>query len=334
MLRITRHSGNQDFPSLSLDPSLSQLSKSHHQSVSTHLELVGRVEGNLADLLVAPANAHDIAQRQFHALEECSLGGVAGDLALQDRLALLAGLKLGSVAEGRDLGERFEARRRPVVLHARLVLGRVGLDDLIVEPHVGHGHPVLRQGAGFVRADGRRRAQRLDGLEILHEAVLRGHALGRQGQTDGDGGEQALGHVGDDDADEEDDGVEPVVAEDEGDDEEGDAKEDGHTGDQVDEVMDLLGDGGLAGVETRGQTGDPAHGRLVAAADDDALGRALDRVRREEGEILGLEGILIREFGRPRLGLGLARQRAVVNLGGTEEEPGLLVTEQLVGWWR
>ena len=38
-------------------------------------------------------------------------------------------------------------------------------------------------------------------------------------------------HVGDDDADEEDDGVEPVVAQDEGDHEEAHSKEDGDRGD-------------------------------------------------------------------------------------------------------
>lgn len=31
-----------------------------------------------------------------------------------------------------------------------LILRRVGLVDLIVEPHVGHRHPVLGQGSGFV----------------------------------------------------------------------------------------------------------------------------------------------------------------------------------------
>ena len=57
--------------------------------------------------------------------------------------------------------------------------------------------------------------------------------------TDRDGGEQTLGHVGDDDSNEKDDGVEPVGAEYEGDHEERDSEEHRHTGDEVDEVLDL-----------------------------------------------------------------------------------------------
>ena len=64
-----------------------------------------------------------------------------------------------------------------------LVLGGVRLVDLVVEPHVGHGHPVLGQGAGLVGADGGGGAQGLHGLQVLHQAVLLGHALGGQGQT-------------------------------------------------------------------------------------------------------------------------------------------------------
>ncbi len=55
--------------------------------------------------------------------------------------------------------------------------------DLIVEPHVGDSHAVLRQGAGFIRADGGCGSQCLHSLQILHQAVLTGHALGRERQT-------------------------------------------------------------------------------------------------------------------------------------------------------
>lgn len=65
----------------------------------------------------------------------------------------------------------------------RLVLGGVGFVDLIVEPHVGHGHPVLGQGARLVGADGGGGAQSFHGLQVLHQAVLTSHALGGQRQT-------------------------------------------------------------------------------------------------------------------------------------------------------
>ena len=64
-----------------------------------------------------------------------------------------------------------------------LVLSGVGLVDLVVEPHVGHGHPVLGEGAGLVGADGGGGAQGLHGFQVLHQAVLLGHALSGQGQA-------------------------------------------------------------------------------------------------------------------------------------------------------
>ena len=88
------------------------------------------------------------------------------------------------------------------------------------------GHSVLGQSSGLVRANGWGRTQGLDGFQVLDEAVLWGHSLGGQGEADSDGGQETFGHVSDDDADQEDDGVQPVVAEDESDDEEADSEED------------------------------------------------------------------------------------------------------------
>ena len=57
--------------------------------------------------------------------------------------------------------------------------------------------------------------------------------------TDRDRGQQTLRYICDDDADEKDDGVEPIVAENESNDEERDSKEDCDAGDQVNEVLNL-----------------------------------------------------------------------------------------------
>ena len=69
-------------------------------------------------------------------------------------------------------------------------------------------------------------------------------------RQDSGGSEQALRLVCHNDPDEKDDSVEPVVAEDEGDDEEANAKEDSSGGDDVDEVLDLLGNEGLTSLQT------------------------------------------------------------------------------------
>lgn len=85
------------------------------------------------------------------------------------------------------------------VLYSRLVLSGVGFDDLVVEPHVGDSHPVLRKSSSLVGADGGSGAEGLDGFQVLDQAVLGGHALGSQGQAHGHSSEQTFGHVGDND---------------------------------------------------------------------------------------------------------------------------------------
>lgn len=62
----------------------------------------------------------------------------------------------------------------------RVVFTGVGREYLTVKPQMGHGHPVLGEGPGLVGADDRGGAQRLHGLQVLHQAVLLGHPLGCQ----------------------------------------------------------------------------------------------------------------------------------------------------------
>jgi len=71
-----------------------------------------------------------------------------------------------------------------VYLRTGLVFAGVGLQYLVVDPHVCDRHAVLCQRAGLVGADGRRRAQCLDGLKVLHQTVLTRHTLSSQRQTD------------------------------------------------------------------------------------------------------------------------------------------------------
>ena len=102
---------------------------------------------------------------------------------LEDGNVGLFGEEDGSVTEPSDAGQRAPGGRAAVESGPGLVLRGVGLVDLVVEPHVGHRHAVLGQGAGLVRADSGGRAQCLHGFKVLHQAVLLGHALGRQGEA-------------------------------------------------------------------------------------------------------------------------------------------------------
>ena len=92
--------------------------------------------------------------------------------------------------------------------------------------------------------------------------------------------EQTLWHVGDDDSDEEDDSIQPVVAEDEGDDEEGDAEEDSHARDDVDEVLNLVGDGSLTHLQATGQVCNSSHHRAVTSRDHHATAGSCKQTQR------------------------------------------------------
>ena len=92
--------------------------------------------------------------------------------------------------------------------------------NVVVVPDVRDDHLVLRQRAGLVGADDGRWAERFDCLKIFDEAILWGHPLGRQGEAHRYGGNQPLWNIGDQSPDEEDDGIQPMEAVDDGDDEE------------------------------------------------------------------------------------------------------------------
>ena len=64
-----------------------------------------------------------------------------------------------------------------------LVVAGVSLDNAAIKPHVGNSHAVLGQGSCLVGADGGGGAQGFHSFQVLHQAVLAGHALGRQRQT-------------------------------------------------------------------------------------------------------------------------------------------------------
>lgn len=74
--------------------------------------LVGGVEGNLADLRVAPPIAIDGAHLQLKALEQGRLGGVAIALSVEDPQVFLPLPEGGAIAQPRHPGESIPAQRR------------------------------------------------------------------------------------------------------------------------------------------------------------------------------------------------------------------------------
>lgn len=88
--------------------------------------------------------------------------------------------------------------------------------------------------------------------------------------TYSDCSQQSFRHVSHNDTNEEDDSLQPGVTQDDGEDKECDTKEDGHACDYVDEVLNLFGDGGFAGLQARGQSGNATHDCAVSSADNKA----------------------------------------------------------------
>ena len=81
--------------------------------------------------------------------------------------------------------------------------------------------------------------------------------------TYSDSGQKTLRDVGNNDTDEENDSLQPEISQDEGNDEEGDTEENSHSGDDVDEMGNLLGNRGLIDLQTRGQVSNTSHHRVV-----------------------------------------------------------------------
>ena len=99
--------------------------------------------------------------------------------------------------------------------------------------------------------------------------------------THSHGGQQPLWHVCHHDSHEEDHGLQKLVADEHGHHEEGEAEGDGQAGDDVHEMFDLDGDGGLLVAHPAGQAGDAPDDGAVPCVDDDAGGHAWREEQRE-----------------------------------------------------
>lgn len=69
-----------------------------------------------------------------------------------------------------------------------------------------------------------------------------------------------------------------MVAQNEGNHEEGNAQEYSNAGNQVNEMVNFLSNWSLAGVQTRCQTSNTAHDGVITATDDNALGGTFDSI--------------------------------------------------------
>merc|ERR1711962_1296324 len=147
--------------------------------------------------------------------------------------------------------------------------------------------PVLSECSSLVGADTRCGSKSFYSLQVLDQASLCSHPLGSESETHGDSGQKTLGYIGHNDTNKEDDGIEPIVTQDKCNDEEGDTEEDSDSRDDVNEMLDLLGNGCLSTSKSRSKTCNPTHDCVVSNVDHHAYSGSFNSIGGEESEILG-----------------------------------------------
>mmetsp|Transcript_17772 Transcript_17772/g.62669 ORF Transcript_17772/g.62669 Transcript_17772/m.62669 type:complete len:574 (+) Transcript_17772:928-2649(+) len=165
-----------------------------------------------ADLVLVVRQAQHHLRRALGDLEDLAIGG------LDERLrALVRGVERRELdlLERRQLGARRDGLRDAVVdgvlVALRALGGERGVEDDLLLGHVAHeqrlaqAQLVLRERARLVGADHGGGAHRLARVEVLDQVVVGQHAVSAEGQRDGDGERQALGHGHHEDGDAGDD---------------------------------------------------------------------------------------------------------------------------------
>lgn len=176
------------------------------------------------------------------------------------------------------------------------------------------GHLVLCERARLVWADDAGGAQGLHALQILHQAVLRGHPLRGEAERDGDGDEDTLGNVGDQDPDQEENSWDEFVAHGEGCNEEGDAYEAGDHEDDLDEGLDFLVDGSLTLLQGGHDPSDGSDDCGVPGGHHQPPALPLQHVGGEKGHVPGLQFVRVPALRVQGDGDTLPSQAGVVNL--------------------
>jgi len=110
---------------------------------------------------------------------------------------------------------------------------------LLAVNELGRRHDVLGQSTGLVRANAGGRTERFDALKVFDEDLLCKHALGSKGKADGNGGQQTLWNVSNDDSDHEDEVLDDGSPNDETEDKENDTEGHGNAGNNDDKVVEL-----------------------------------------------------------------------------------------------
>ena len=126
--------------------------------------------------------------------------------------------------------------------------------------------------------------------------------------THRDGSQEPLGHVSHDDTNQENHRFQKPVVLNVGNDEKRNSKHYSHTGDDVNEVLNLDSNRSLAMPQAAGQDSNSTHDGLVSCLNSDSLARSLQAICGEEGQVPCLNWVFMCAFWTTTLRLGLSSQ--------------------------
>merc|ERR1719295_289389 len=133
----------------------------HHQEISLvtwiisilmdrHLEFIGRVKGDLTNLLILSSVGNYTTMGKLSTLKNGSLRSITIDFSLKNGLTVLSRLEFSTVTQHGNSLQRSPSSSTLVKSLARLVLRSICFMNLVVKPHVSHSHSVLGQSTSFV----------------------------------------------------------------------------------------------------------------------------------------------------------------------------------------
>ena len=197
-----------------------------------------------------------------------------------------------------------------------------GGEVVLVAPRLHDAHLVQRQRPGLVGADHRRRPERLDGREPLHECALARQRAHPDGQRQRDRGQEPLGDVRDEQADGEDERVGERQAREQPEREERQSDDDRDDRDQLRDMAHLVLERALLAPDALRERGDAAELRLHAGREDERGGLAARAARAAEDEVARLEqGVRARVARLARDRDGLTGERGDVDLQPPADDP-------------
>ena len=235
--------------------------------------------------------------------DKASIGAQCAALHQKAELVVIGSQPL--LAIGLDI-----ARRR--VAHSRdLILALNG-------PQMVDSHLVLSEGTGLIGADNARRAQSLNGAELLYQGVAFAHTLDSHGERQRDRGQQALGNKGDDHAQGEDERrSQTIVHKQHVKQEEHDAHAHGEQRDLLGQAVELALQRAFGILHVLRETGDLAKLSCHADLRDDHAAVALGNRSAGEHEVRCLGGGEVGlEHGVGGLShrIGFSRERRLIDL--------------------